>query len=488
MKITANGYVQTKVVPGTSYTGLVDADGSINVVVVAGSSPVGRYHPCGALNVVVVSGTTPVGRVHACGALNVVVGSLPNIGITHPSGALQVSNAVPTYVPSLDGIYADLTLNFSGSSKKAWVSNTEIDVASAVTVTRSTSPAYGRDAAGVYVSYAANTLRYDEVLGGALIEEGRTNLCLRSSELNNATWIKAADVTITADNDGGIFSGSTADMVTCSGAGGGQIYQIIGVTASTTYTWSFYAKLGTLAATDYKFALYDVTNAAFIVVNVVPSTLPNSSTWTRVTQTFTTPVGCTSIRAYPLRNGLAISGTAYIDHCQLELGSYATSPIPTTTAAVTRNADIINCTLPAALQNLTSYTMAWDGVYNANSTSNQFAVWLSDGTITNQSNLYKTGSNVAQLTKTPAGSATGLVTITPGTTLRLAGAVADSDMALLQTGQAARTATTAGFPTGLNRFAVGSYNGSAFALNGVCKSVSLWGSRRSNAAMATWVG
>lgn len=398
------------------------------------------------------------------------------------------SGGAPSWVPRLDGIAADLLFDFAG--RRAWQGGRPATDASLVSVTRATTTAYGRSASGIYVPYGANVLRYDDVIGGALIEEGRTNLCLRSSELDNATWVKAADVSVTANTTIGIFNTTTADTLTCNGAGGGAVYQAITVTASTTYTLSFFAMLGTLAAADYKFAVYDVSNAAFIGVNLVPSTLPTTTGWTRVTYTFTTPVGCTSVRVYPLRNSTNITGTIYIDQCQLELGSFATSPIPTTSTSVARAADVLLCTLPAALQGLPAYTLAWEGLFFANTPSgNQYATQMSDGTTSNIINLYKPTTNVAQFSRTPPGGGNGgVAAITPGVSFKLALAATSNDVAMLQTGQAARTALGAGFPSGLSQVNLGTTVSGTFAQNGICKSFALWGSRRSNAAMAELVG
>lgn len=488
MKLTANGYIQTTVVTGTTLTGLFAADGSVNIVIVPGTSVVGRYHACGALNVVIATTTSPVPLVHASGALNVVIGSVVG-SVTHPSGALQVSNAVPTFVPSLDGIFASFTVNFG--QDKSWASNVESTASAPLTITRATTTSYGRDSSGTWVPYSANTLRFDQVVGGVIIEPGSTNLCLQSSDLSSVLWIKAADVTITANSTVGIFGTQTADTITADGTSRGDTYQSIVVSASTTYTWSFYAKLGTMAASNFKFAVYDFTNAAFIGVNLVPSVTLTSTSWTKVSYTFTTPVGCVLVRPFILRNGTAnASGTVFIDHCQLEALAFDTSPIPTTATSASRATDVLSYSLPASLQSAAAYTVAWEGVYNTNHTSNQFAAWLNDGTTSNLVNLYKAGStNVATLSRTPPGGGqSGLVAISPGVSVRLAAAATDNDIAMLQTGQAARTATGAGFPTGINKLNIGSYNAAAFGQNGVCKQISLWPSRRTNAALAGWVG
>ena len=115
-------------------------------------------------------------------------------------------------------------------------------------------------------------------------------------------------------------------------------------TASTVYTWSFYVRLGTLPAADLKFAVRDDSNGVFIAADIVPSQTPTNTGWTRVIYTFTTPVGCTTVRPYLIRSGSVSGGTIAFSSAQLELGSTATSYIPTVASTVTRNADVATVT------------------------------------------------------------------------------------------------------------------------------------------------
>jgi hypothetical protein len=181
-----------------------------------------------------------------------------------------------------------------------------------------------------------------------LLEPARTNLVLRSEELDNASWAKGAATAITANADVAPDGLSTADLVTNSGVGSTLRTANITVTASTVYTASWYAKKGTIDTLSYK--LQDVTGAAAIVTASYLSSL-SASEYTRITVTFTTPVGCTSVQLF-IQNDTPATGTFYAWGAQLEAGSYATSYIPTTSATVTRIADVIPALLPAGTNQL----------------------------------------------------------------------------------------------------------------------------------------
>lgn len=379
------------------------------------------------------------------------------------------SGGAPSWVPRLDGIAADLLFDFAG--RRAWQGGRPATDASLVSVTRATTTAYGRSASGIYVPYGANVLRYDDVIGGALIEEARTNDGLWSRDLTNAAWVKVG-CTAALDQTGADGAANAATRLTATAANATVLQTLVKASAQRTAS----------------FSLKRLTGSGNILITIdggvtwTPQTVTTDWTRAAVTQTLANPVFGVQIAS----SGDQIA----VDFTQNEVGAFATSPMPTTTAAASRATDVLLCTWPAALQGLPAYTLAWEGLFFANTPSgNQYATQMSDGTTSNIINLYKPTTNVAQFSRTPPGGGNGgVAAITPGVSFKLALAATSNDVAMLQTGQAARTALGVGFPAGISQCNIGTTLSGTFAQNGVCKSVALWGSRRTNAAMAGWVG
>jgi hypothetical protein len=296
---------------------------------------------------------------------------------------------------------------------------------SRITFTRASTGSYF-NSSGVLSSAAINEPRfdYDPVTlapKGLLIEEQRTNLCLYSEDLNQASWAKGANVTATYNTIVAPDGNTTADTLTISGTDNG-VYQSITVTASTTYTWTWWVKLGTLAAADFKFAIYNNTGAAFIAQNISPTETLTSTGWTRVNYSFSTPVGCTSVRVYVLRNGTISAGTVNVWGMQLEQGAFSTSYIPTTTTALTRSADVASVTganfsnwynategtlfVEANIANTT--TVAVSGVLASIGDSSTFneSMYLARGSVSTNVTANVIDNGVAQWVSNTLGTAT----------------------------------------------------------------------------------
>jgi hypothetical protein len=162
-----------------------------------------------------------------------------------------------------------------------------------------------------------------------------TNLLLRSEELDNAAWTAGGSTAPTFNALAAPDGQTTAELLTSGNAAGNGIYQAFTVTALTTYTLSCFARLGTLIAADFTYAVYDQTNSAFVTTDGVYDNPPNSSGWTRVSVTTTTPAGCTTLRYYPMRKQAGVVGTFYVWGAQANPGSVVHPYIATVGAIVT---------------------------------------------------------------------------------------------------------------------------------------------------------
>jgi hypothetical protein len=208
-------------------------------------------------------------------------------------------------------VFKNASLDLKFADNKSLVD--AVTGASLITFTRASSGTYV-DSAGV-------------------LQTAVTNLLLRSEEFDNASWnVAPLILTVTANTQTAPNGTLTADTITTV-SGTSALFQTVACVASTVYTWSFYVKLGTMAATDFRFAVRDDSNGAFIAAEIVPNVTPVTTEWRRVTYTFTTPVGCVLVRPYPYRAAPATYGTtAFLWGAQLEQSATVGEYIPTTSA------------------------------------------------------------------------------------------------------------------------------------------------------------
>ena len=182
------------------------------------------------------------------------------------------------------------------------------------------------------------------VASNGLIEKVRTNLFLRSEELDNAAWTKA-DTTIVANAVANPLNGAvTADKITDSSTATAARYFFQSPASSgTIYTSSGYFKKAeynfvTLHAFGLNGAVFNLdTGVKVSQSGGVGNITSVGNGWYRCTFSFTAGGSAVFFSQSPAGN-ISYAGTAgsgiFAFGCQLETGDIATDYIPTTTAAV----------------------------------------------------------------------------------------------------------------------------------------------------------
>lgn len=228
-----------------------------------------------------------------------------------------------------DGVRADVDLDFANN--RGWRGRLGAP-SSFVTCTRAISGTghtydYADDTNGVWYPFLANVPRITNK--GLLVEEQRTNVVFWNRDLTNAAWNTKTNVTVALDQTGIDGATNSASSVTATNSNA-IITQAITLGSSARFQTAFVKRISGSGT--------------------ISMTMDGGSTWTAVT--VTNSWSRVTIPTQTLANptvGFKItsSGDAIaVDAVQNEnSSSFATSPIFTTSTAVTRNADVVYSTI-----------------------------------------------------------------------------------------------------------------------------------------------
>jgi hypothetical protein len=318
-------------------------------------------------------------------------------------------------------------LNITPTLKLDFNETTTLD--NRITFTRATNGTFF-NSSGVLSTASSGAARFDHRLEsgvwvnkGLLIEEQRTNSFQRSEEFNDAYWTKT-NVTVTANDTTAPDGTTTAEKIVETTTNGLHIVErslTLTSTSASPTSLSFFVK-GGLNKTRFFIQVVGVDNITNPTIRNTVNLSDNSinpsgfnggtslggslqdcgNGWYRVAISGYT--GLTATNHIIQFTYLDASGNAsyagntsngfYLWGTQLEAGAFPTSYIKTTTASVTRNADVASMTSTnfSSWYNATEGTTFWQGdtvptgqstrAFNINDNTNNERILVSTSTST----------------------------------------------------------------------------------------------------------
>jgi hypothetical protein len=328
------------------------------------------------------------------------------------------------------------------------------------TFTRATA-AWTKLSSGLWASVATGVARSMYSGAGTTVgsyvgywsEGARTNLCLQSRDLST-TWT-ALNATLLKDQVGIDGVGNSASSMTATLANGSALQTI--TEAATLSALSVFIKR--------------ITGTGTVTIQQGASTLEvsaslNSSTYTRI-----------ELDATVLNPAIGIvlgtgSDKIAVDMVQFENGASASTPIPTTTVAVSRNADIL--TYPTAGNAGVSGALYFE-LSVANTAATMIPVQIDDGSDNNriasytgtQFNSYIVSGGVVQATN-------AIGAITANTIAKLAEVSTTGNMQIFANGTAGTKVTTGVNPVSVSTIRISGTSGGISPLFGGIKNLRIY--------------
>lgn len=334
---------------------------------------------------------------------------------------------------------------------------------------------------GFVETVSSNLIRHDfdslsGVYRGWLLEEARTNLLLRSAEFDNASWSNAgaqrtANATLSPENL------VNADKLAADGSAGEHGVRQEGIVGTPTlaHAFSVFAKAGEFSRVMLRISSSSGSNECFFNLNGAGSIISTnnnggasgtvgrieafSNGWFRlfITGIPGNAAGTVGVHIHVVNDSGAANFTGstgsglHFWGAQLEVGANSTSYIGTTSAQVTRAADVASIALNSFPFHPTEGTLLIDASVPGNAAGSEFFAIIDDGGLSNFIGISNpntpaalvTVGGVTQASITLAGAATNNVG------RRLAVAWKQNDVRAATNGTLGSADTSANIPTGL---------------------------------------
>ncbi len=393
----------------------------------------------------------------------------------------------PGWVLASGGVPATLDLDFVNDL--AWNAGALSTIPALLACARA-SAGYYTNAAGLLTSVSSNALRYGS--NGLLVEGSKTNLLIRSQTFATSfdsgnNWGQYSNGTVVANNTTAPDGTLTATSLTATGAMQGLIQPASGggggaipVTHDLDYSFSVYVKGNSATQVAYQIRWWTAVGGFIGTSGGAPVNIASgvavANGFYRVTLTATAPAtaGAVDLEIWVVN----ANDTMWIWGAQFEQGSGPSSYIPTTTAAVTKAADVVTYSqslsvfTPAAgtlYAQVAGIANAESGVFT-DSTNDTFGIVFHAGTwqTVDQAVGYVADSGDASLTAKVAGSY----------------AASKAHSLCVNAGTVA-TGTATNAPAQMTHAYLGNNAGASGFLNGYLKRLAFWNTRLSNGAMQT---
>jgi hypothetical protein len=369
------------------------------------------------------------------------------------------------------------------------------------------------NASGLIESVASGVPRLDYYTSGGtagcpalLVEPSAANSLLQSAAWNVSPWAatsgsQGATVSgnVTASPDG---TTNADKLIEAAVTGTHFCLQSLTLTSGTTYTASFFVKasertrgrLRTSGSAAYWDVDFNLTSGT-VTGGTNPFIQNFGNGWYRIGATFTANQASNSFILFLLDASGSVSYTGdgtsglFVFGAQIEVGSVATSYIPTTTGSVTRNADVISVT--GAVSGCIGQT---EGTLYVEIDIRTFAnlgvfLTISNGGGNDRIEIYKFTDSKIYFDRVSA-TQSGITSVSSTSTysaaiLKVAVAYKSGDTIMYINGSAATTAQTATFTfLPITKINIGTNRADINQLNDRIRAAALYTTRLTNAELA----